>query len=321
MMATDTTTTTTSTTAAAAIPNPSLAVAAGATTMAAESFRKIHPEKFYHKFLRHNLRPDGRKLFDFRKVSFEKDCFVHTSKASSIIRLGNTTVACSVKTQFANPPEESPDAGFFVPTVRFSTVGSNKSLVSTRRKTTDLAACLTTFIDSTIKQNKVIDLQQLCIVPEKLSWVLYADIEVIDNDGCLEDACLLSIFAAIKEMKLPLVDIDEEEGTITPSLSQYKPLRLGKLLVSCTFAVISNSAGGGGDYDDEQDGAPTATLVADPTREESKLSNSIITVVVSNDKNICALLKSGDSNTNLDIVDQSIQSAFKRSLEIFELIS
>lgn len=44
-----------------------------------------------------------------------------------------------------------------------------------------------------------LDLGSLCIVPDKLCWVLYLDVYCLNDDGNLTDASLLAAIAALKD--------------------------------------------------------------------------------------------------------------------------
>lgn len=44
-----------------------------------------------------------------------------------------------------------------------------------------------------------LDLGSLCIVPDKLCWVLYLDVYCLNDDGNLTDASLLAAITALKD--------------------------------------------------------------------------------------------------------------------------
>lgn len=41
-------------------------------------------------------------------------------------------------------------------------------------------------------------MKDLCIVPDKLSWVLYCDMVCLDYDGSVVDACLITLMSSLK---------------------------------------------------------------------------------------------------------------------------
>ncbi|XP_063902195.1 exosome complex component RRP43-like [Zophobas morio] len=171
--------------------------------MQAETFRKVHPTEYYNQFLRKNIRPDGRKFMEFRETGVEIDCF-ESAVGSSVVRIGNTSVMCSVQAKFAPPTERHPKQGFIVPAVVISPVCSSKN----RKQATDYAAHLTNLIVQRVlatgnKASIVVDLNQLCIVEKEIVWVLYADITCLDDDGALEDAVMMAFQSALQSVKLP----------------------------------------------------------------------------------------------------------------------
>lgn len=53
-------------------------------------------------------------------------------------------------------------------------------------------------ISDVITNAGCVDLKDLCIVKEKLVWVLYCDMVCLDYDGCVLDAAIMAIIAALK---------------------------------------------------------------------------------------------------------------------------
>jgi exosome complex RNA-binding protein Rrp42 (RNase PH superfamily) len=49
-----------------------------------------------------------------------------------------------------------------------------------------------------ITNSKCIDLKELCIVKEKLAWVLYCDLVCLDHDGSVLDAAVIALIVALK---------------------------------------------------------------------------------------------------------------------------
>lgn len=59
-------------------------------------FRSLHPVKFYRDYLNQNIRPDGRLLSKFRSITVNVGAVV-TADGSALVRIGNTTVICGIK--------------------------------------------------------------------------------------------------------------------------------------------------------------------------------------------------------------------------------
>lgn len=66
----------------------------------------------------------------------------------------------------------------------------------------DQAQVLTQLIADIIENSGCIDLQDLCIYPDKLAWCLFIDFICLDFDGAIVDASILALMGALKTGKL-----------------------------------------------------------------------------------------------------------------------
>lgn len=96
------------------------------------------------------------------------------------------------------PKTEEPENGFLVTNVELPPVCSSKFRPG---PPSDYAQVTSTMVSDIITNSKFVDLKDLCIVPDKLAWVVYCDIVCMDNDGSLVDACILSLLASLKTCK------------------------------------------------------------------------------------------------------------------------
>ena len=81
------------------------------TTSAEAAFKRIQPEEFFQQHFEKGVRPDGRgSLIGLRPVSISVGS-VQTADGSSIVKQGQTIVACGVKLELAEPKPEKPDEG------------------------------------------------------------------------------------------------------------------------------------------------------------------------------------------------------------------
>jgi exosome complex component RRP43 len=76
-----------------------------------QAFKRIQPEEFFQQHFESGVRPDGREsLTGLRPVSISVGSLT-TADGSSIVRQGQTTVACGVKLELAEPRTETPNEG------------------------------------------------------------------------------------------------------------------------------------------------------------------------------------------------------------------
>ena len=143
-------------------------------------------------------------------------------------------------------------------------------------------------VDRGIRESKMIDIEKLVIEPGKKVWIVFVDINVIDFDGNLIDACTLGTLAALKSAIVP----GSKEG------GKDFPLPIRTLPVSVTMVKIGDE------------------LICDPLLEEEQLSSARLTVSISEDGHIRAMQK-GDSGS---FTMEEIRKAIKISSDTGKLI-
>lgn len=100
--------------------------------------------------------------------------------------------------ELATPKAEEPELGFLVTNVELTPLCSSKYRPG---PPSDNAQVQSYMLSDIFTNSKCIDLKDLCIVPDKLAWVVYCDIVCLDNDGSLVDACIIALMASLKTCK------------------------------------------------------------------------------------------------------------------------
>ncbi|KAK0162617.1 hypothetical protein PV327_006382 [Microctonus hyperodae] len=262
-------------------------------------YKTIYPTKYLGDYLSQNIRPDGREFMSFRPVSLNVSS-ISQADSSSIIKIGNTAVTCGIKAELAAPKGESPDCGFVIPNVGLSPLCSPKFRPG---PPSVQAQVITKLIDDILTNSQVIDLHDLCICKDKLVWVLYCDLECIDCDGSLIDACVGALMAALTTLRLPEVNYNSEAKTtvVHPNNKISIPLRC--LLASTTFAVFNDDI-----------------LLVDPTEHEETESLTQFTIVIGNGE-ICTVHKPGGIPISQDLLLKSLTKAIAHSDKMQLLIN
>lgn len=103
-------------------------------------------------------------------------------------------------------------------------------------------------------------------------WKIILDINVINNDGNLYDACMLSTLASWMIFKIPFL---RKTGNKIDLTSQYKMINLTTLHVplSITFGLFENNS----------------KFIVDPTLNEEKCINGIVIISANKFGEICYL--------------------------------
>ena len=131
------------------------------------------------------------------------------------------------------------------------------------------AAQLTERLRDLLTAPEFCDLGQLSIAGGKAVWALYLDVYVIDDDGSLLDVCLLAALAALRVLRLPKVEMNQEGSVVlSADSSEERPLHLKTLLCPLTAGQLGGK------------------LLVDLTNEEEGLVDSKVELVVDAEGNI-----------------------------------
>ncbi|XP_048358539.1 exosome complex component RRP43 [Sphaerodactylus townsendi] len=238
---------------------------------AAGGFRTVEPLEYYRRFLKENCRPDGRELGEFRTTTVNIGS-ITTADGSALVKLGNTTMICGIKAEFAAPPADCSNKGYIVPNVDLPPLCSSRFRPGPPGEEAQAAS---QFMADVIENSQVIRREDLCIVDGKLSWVLYCDIICLDYDGNLLDAGMCAFLAALKNVQLPAVRINEETGLAEVNLKEKAPLTVRKEPVAASFVLFDS------------------LVIVDPTLEEEDLATGTVTIVTDEDGKLCSVHKPG----------------------------
>ncbi|XP_069826038.1 exosome complex component RRP43 [Dendropsophus ebraccatus] len=266
----------------------------------AAGYKAVEPLEYYRKFLKQNCRPDGRDLSEFRTTTINVGS-ITTADGSALVKLGNCTVICGIKAEFANPPSDAPNKGYIVPNVDLTPLCSSRFRPGPPGEEAQVAS---QFVADVIENSQIIQREDLCIASGKLVWVLYCDLVCLDYDGNLLDACICALVAALRNVQLPSVKISEETGLAQVQLASKSPLNILKQPVSTSFAVFEDTY-----------------IIVDPTEEEESLATGLLTVVTEEDGKLCTIRKPGGSSLSAEKLQECISRAFSRHKEVQALLN
>nr|XP_006005267.1 PREDICTED: exosome complex component RRP43 isoform X1 [Latimeria chalumnae] len=238
----------------------------------AAGFKTVEPLEYYRRFLKENCRPDGRELGEFRTTTLNVGS-ITTADGSALVKLGNTTVVCGIKAELAVPPADTPNKGYIVPNVDLPPLCSSRFRPGPPGEQAQVAS---QFIADVIESSQVILKEDLCIEKGKLAWVLYCDIMCLDYDGNVLDASMIALLAALKNVQLPSVCINQDTNLADVNIKQKVPLSIHKHPVATSMAI----------FDD-------AIIIVDATAEEEDLATGTVTIVTDEQEKLCAIHKPG----------------------------
>ncbi|XP_012368718.1 exosome complex component RRP43-like [Octodon degus] len=243
-------------------------------------------------FLNESCRPDGGERGECRTTTVNIGS-ISTADGSALVKLGNTAVICGVKAEFAVPPTDAPDEGYVVPNVDLPPLCSSRfrSQVASQ------------FIADVIENSQIIQKEDLCISSGKLAWVLYCDLICLDYDGNILDACTFALLAALKNIHLPEVSINEETALAEVNLKKKSFLNIRTHPVATSFAVFDDTL-----------------LIVDPTGEEEHLATGTLTVVMGEEGRLSCLHKPGGSGLTGAKLQDCMSRAVTRHKEVKTLM-
>ena len=91
------------------------------------------------------------------------------------------------------PKAEEPECGFIVPNVELPPLCSP---LFRPGPPSEEAQGMTCFVAEATSE--MIDLKELCVSVDNLVWVLHADMICLDYDGCVQDAAVIALSAALQ---------------------------------------------------------------------------------------------------------------------------
>jgi len=246
------------------------------------------------KALMQNVRIDGRKNDEFRKIKIETGV-VATAEGSAKLTCGDTKIIAGVKLGIGTPYPDTPDAGVLMTGAELYPM-SNPDFES--GPPSSYAIEIARVIDRGIRESKTIDTKNLCIEAGQKVWMVNVDIGPVNSDGNLIDLGALAVMAALKNAKFP---------ELKDGVPDYKHLSKKSLPVSRTPVEITVHKIG-------------KSLVVDLTHEEEKLSDARLTIAVLEDDTLCAMQKGGETPLTMEDIDSMIELAIKKSKELRKLL-
>lgn len=238
------------------------------------------------------IRIDERRFDEYRKnIKVEYGISPKSAEGSARVTIGETIVIAGIKLEVGTPFPDKPAEGTII--VNAELIAASSSEFESGPPSID-AIELSRVVDRGIRESKALDFKKLCIKEGEKVWLVFIDIYPLNADGNLFDACALAALAALEDARFPLFDgekIDYSQKTDKKLPLQCRP-------IGCTVFGIGNN------------------LIVDPNADEEDASNFRVTVVCTEDEDICAMQKGGDSALTEEALSGIIEMAFKKTKEL-----
>jgi exosome complex component RRP42 len=235
------------------------------------------------------IREDGRKLEEFRDIRVEVNP-IPNAEGSARVWMGKTDVLVGVKIGVGEPFQDKSDEGILISNAELSPMAHpDFESGPPGEKSIELAR----IIDRGIRESKAIDMKKLCIKAGEKVWMVNIDLQIMNHDGNLIDACSLATMAALSNAMIP--EYDESTGKINTDNRTVKLPLLDQAIAVTVYKIGSK-------------------LVVDPTDIEEQAVTSRLTVATTSEGQICALQKGGVEPLSFG----EIKECFRISLETGE---
>jgi exosome complex component RRP42 len=243
-------------------------------------------------------RIDNRAHDQYRETSIETNV-VSSAEGSARVRLGNTEVVAGIKIGVGEPFSDTPNEGVLMVGAEFLPLASPEF---ENGPPGEDAIELARVVDRAIRESKMIDMEKLCITPGEKVWMVYVDIDILDDDGNLIDASSLATIAALLKARLPKLD---PEGKIEFGVKSEQGLPIKGRALSTTFVKIGNS------------------IFVDPSLSEVEALDSRLTVGTFDQDGktmISSIQKGGTCGFTVEEIDTIIGLAVKKGDELRALL-
>ena len=237
-------------------------------------------------------RIDGRQLLETRSISIEPGV-IEKANGSAKVKLGKTEVIAGIKIQTGVPFDDTPNKGLLIVTSEILPIAASWAEPGPpNAEVIELARV----VDRGVRESKIIELTDFCIVEGKKVLAIFVDISVLNVDGNLFDAASYAAVAALLTAKMPKYKITKE-GEIEDTGKQI-PLVTKLIPVSTTMALIND------------------TIVVDPTLDEETVMEARFTITTTTKNSICAGQKGFPGGFSLKQIELAVDTALKNGESI-----
>lgn len=246
-------------------------------------------KNYLRRKIKEGIRQDGRKMDEFRKIEIIPNFINESAEGSCMVKIGNTKVLAGVKISLGAPYPDTPDEGILITNAELVPVASPEYEAGPPGED---AIELARVVDRGIRESRMIDMKDLCIIPGEKVYMINLDLHILDNDGNIFDASSLSSIVALLTTKIP--EYDENNDCLIRE-NMKRRLKLNDLPVSITARIIDGQ------------------ILYDPNLYEEEISDARLTVSFKKNGNICAIQKGGEEELDIEKIMEIVKKSKKVS--------
>jgi len=260
--------------------------------------------RYILKNLRKGKRIDGRDLFQYRDINIDVN-LVKAAEGSAAVTLGDSKVITGIKYELGPPFPDMPDKGVY--TVMAELIPIASPLYESGPPDEE-AVELARLVDRPIRSAETINNVILCIIPEKLVYIIFIDVYVMNFAGNLIDCSAISSLAALISSRIPKARIiDEEKAKVEWNGEYFNTKDLVKNLpISVTFGKLDD------------------IIFLDPNLTEELVMEGRITYAFNDDGNLVSIQKGLDATFSIEEIKtlakkaKDISNDIRRDLNLWQ---
>ncbi len=232
-------------------------------------------------------REDGRAFDQYREITIDTNV-IYKAEGSARVKMGDTQVAVGIKIQPGAPFPDTPDQGVIITNIELIPLASP---VFEAGPPSEDAIELARVVDRGVRESGAIDLSKLCITAGEKVWMIFIDVDVLDDGGNILDAASLGAVAALLTAKVPAKRFDLGEDFDVP-------------MRDVPVAITSVEVGG--------------SMMLDPSQAEESIAGTKLTVTSNQTGDISAMQKSGIAPLTTEQINYIVDTAIEKAKEIRE---
>ncbi len=248
--------------------------------------------------IRSGERIDGRKPEEYRKIQVWLNP-VPKAEGSALVKLGDTTVMTGTKLEIGTPFSDRPDEGVLQVHAEFVPLASPSFEPGPPDENAIEAARV---VDRCLREPRAVKLEDLVIIPGKKVWLVFNDIYLLDHDGNVIDASMLSTMLALNTAKIPKIVSIEDDNVIIDKTVKERPLPINLNVVTVSIGILEGY------------------MIVDPTLEEEIVLDTKIVIGVDEKGRIVGIQKTGMEGIKPSQLDDIIELALKKAQELHAIL-
>ncbi|XP_067635208.1 exosome complex component RRP45 isoform X2 [Eurosta solidaginis] len=253
---------------------------------------------FITQAVKQNLRLDGRKNDEFRKVTIN----FGADWGSALVALGETKVLAQVSCDLGVPKATRPNEGMIYINVE---LGQMAAPHFESGRNSELSVQVSRTLERTFKDSRCVDLESLCVTTEERVWVLRIDCNVVNHEGNLIDCCSIAALSALLHFKRPDVSIIDNDVHIHSAAEKEPiPMVLHHYPVCVSYCLFDNGR----------------LAIADPSASEERTAESAMVFGLNSFRELCCLNLGGTTLTSSTLLLQCATRAARRAKFVVDYV-